>query len=38
MVTIHPSAILRIRATEEWEGAFSEFVDDLRPARAALCK
>jgi uracil-DNA glycosylase family protein len=36
MVTIHPSAILRIRGSEEREQAFDEFVDDLEAARAAV--
>jgi uracil-DNA glycosylase family protein len=38
MVTIHPSALLRIQGTEEREQSFSEFVDDLQRARAGSRK
>jgi DNA polymerase len=36
MVTIHPSAILRVRETKEREQAFADFVDDLAAARTAI--
>jgi uracil-DNA glycosylase family protein len=35
MVTIHPSAILRVRDADEREVAFADFVEDLEAARAA---
>jgi uracil-DNA glycosylase family protein len=36
MVTIHPSAILRVREHDEREQALAELVDDLEAARGAL--
>jgi uracil-DNA glycosylase family protein len=36
MVTVHPSAILRVREAGEREQALAELVDDLEAAAAAL--
>jgi uracil-DNA glycosylase family protein len=36
MVTIHPSAILRLRDADEREQGLAELVDDLKSARTAL--
>jgi DNA polymerase len=36
MVTVHPSAILRVREHDEREQAMAELIDDLEAARAAL--
>jgi uracil-DNA glycosylase len=35
-VTVHPSAILRVRESAEREQAFTDLVDDLRSIRTAL--
>lgn len=38
LVTIHPSALLRLPSQAEADAQFPRFVDDLRRVSAALCK
>ncbi len=36
LLTVHPSAVLRLRGTPEWDDAFEELSADLRVAASAL--
>ena len=36
LLTVHPSAVLRLRGTPEWDPAFEEFCADLRTAVSAI--
>lgn len=36
VLTVHPSAVLRLRGTPEWDPAFEEFTADLRTAARAV--
>jgi uracil-DNA glycosylase len=36
LLTVHPSAVLRLRGTPEWDAAFEELAADLRVAASAV--
>ena len=36
LLTVHPSAVLRLQGTPEWDAAFEELTADLRVAASAL--
>jgi DNA polymerase len=36
LLTVHPSAVLRLRGTPEWDASFEELCADLRTAADAV--